>query len=293
MNGKRRSLILILLALLLLGVFHSTRATANHARGSPAVIHLLLQQAATAPAATAPHDQATVTHRKTAATIRQNRAAWEERMLASAVRLELRVFSVGDDGRLLESLQSSTGHATVKDGRYLVTHNHYGVSVNSEQVGTTTRVTVFKADGQEVILHEPLSAVQVAFEDPETLVLDFGVCSGQGVFAQRGVVSADFRDWQSLALQPGMQVAQLDWDGDTAHIDWVEIEEIVSKNGVCTLRLDNFIKTGASGGPIFFDGYHIANNWSRATVRDRNEQIIDQHSFAALNSPQVAAYIAY
>jgi hypothetical protein len=280
-------MIFVLMALLLIGVFQPTRAT-ERTEG------VTISPAASRSQYDGPrYDLHPASGLKSAEDIRRNRAAWEQKMLASAVRLELRVFEVSEDGEPLASLQSSTGHATVKDGRYLVTHNHYGVSLKSEQAGTTTRVTVFKADEEEIILHQPLTAVEVAFEDPQTLVLDFGVCSGQGVFAQLDVASADFRHWQALPLEAGMEVAQLDWDGDTAHVDWVEIEEVVNKNGVCSLRLSNFVRTGASGGPIFLDGYHIANNWSRATVRDRNEQIIDQHSFAALNSPQVAEFIVY
>lgn len=288
MNGKRRIVLFIWMALLLIAVAQSIRAADMNLPAE-------LARSVSGPAAEQPFATLhSAPGRRDTAIIRQNRAAWEQRLLASAVRLELRVFGLGEDGELLESLQSSTGHGTVKDGRFLVTHNHYGVSVTDVKPGTITVVTVFKANEEEIVLRESLSAIRVAFEDPETLVLDFGVCRGEGVFAQLGVASADFRNWEAVALQPGMEVAQLDWDGETAHVDWVEIEEVINKNGVCSLRLANFVRTGASGGPVFLDGYHIGNNWTRVTLRDPNtEQVIDQHSFAALNSSQVAEYIAY
>jgi hypothetical protein len=192
-------MIFMLMALLLIGVFQPIRATESgeSATISPAASHLPYDEP--------PAHSHLASGLKSAEDIRRNRAAWEQKMLASAVRLELRVFEVSEDGELLGSLQSSTGHATVKDGRYLVTHNHYGVSLKSEQAGTTTRVTVFKADEEEIILHQPLSAVEIAFEDPQTLVLDFGVCGAMGVFAQLDVASADFRHWQALPLEAGSE----------------------------------------------------------------------------------------
>ncbi len=289
MNGKRRILLFVWVALLLIGVSQPIwAADGNLVLGLAS--ELVSDSAVEQPSA----DSHASAGQRDTALIRQNRAAWEQRLLASAVRLEFRVFGLGKNGELLESVQSSTGHGTVKDGRFVVTHNHYGVSVTEVKPGTITVVTLYKANGDEIILRESLSAVRVAFEDPQTLVLDFGVCRGRGVFSELGVMSADFRNWEAVALQPGMEVAQLDWDGETAHVDWVEIEEVINKNGVCSLRLANFVRTGASGGPVFLNGYHIGNNWTRVTLRDPNtEQVIDQHSFAALNSSQVAKYIAY
>jgi hypothetical protein len=222
--------------------------------------------------------------------LQQQCAAIDQQVLASTVRLAIRVYAFRQDGGLGEQVESSIGHATVKDGRYLVTHNHYGVSLSDELPGTTTRLSAFKANGEVIVLDAPLTAFQVALEDPQTLVLDFGEYGGQGLFGMLGMGSAAFRHQQEVTLQAGMEVAQLDWDGRSAHVDWVMIEELLVKDGTPSLRLTNFVTGGSSGGPVFWNGYHIANNWSHAAVLNGDNVVTDQYSFAALNSPQVAAY---
>jgi hypothetical protein len=169
--------------------------------------------------------------------MQQSCLALEQQLLASTVRVEVRVFSVSEDDQLIAQVNSSTGHATVKNGRYLVTHNHYGIPLSHEQPGTSTRVTVFKANENSMLLHGPLSVFQVVLEEPQSLVLDFGAGMGQGMFAELGMASADFRHWQGLSLQTNMEVAQLNWDGQSAHVDWVKIEEIAMKDGIYSLRL--------------------------------------------------------
>ena len=117
------------------------------------------------------------------------------------------------------------------------------------------------------------------------LVLDFKEYSGVGFFDSVGVPSAEFKAWDSLSLQPGMEVAQVDWDGSTAAVNWVKINSIRVVEGVPALELASFVAQGASGGGVFWNGYHIANNWSRATELAQNsEAIIRQYSVAALDS---------
>jgi hypothetical protein len=51
------------------------------------------------------------------------------------------------------------------------------------------------------------------------------------------------------------------------------------------LELDNFNEIGSSGGGVFWQGIHIANNWQRTTVNvSRGTAMLYQYSSAALNS---------
>ena len=211
------------------------------------------------------------------AALAQECAAMEQQILAATVRLEL--FHGANGGR---------GHGTIVAGRYLITHNHYPISAaalaNGEESGVTA-VSVFKANGDVILQEAPLSFFTVAAVYPQILVLDFGEYGGVGFFDSVGVPSAEFKAWESLPLQPGMEVAQVDWDGSTAFVKWVHIDDIVTVDGIPALELASFVTQGASGGGIFWKGYHIANNWSRATeLSQDSETIIRQYSVAALDT---------
>ena len=213
----------------------------------------------------------------------------ERRILASAVRIEWSLLiEKGDGGG--HAMSQSVGHATIKAGRYLVTHNHLGrVSLTDPKGRASVGIAVRKANG-ELIWEGPLAAISVAAEDAEMLVLDFGSFDGQGTFTRLGMGSAEFSSWESLPLEAGMEVAQVDWDGVTAHVDWTMIEDVITDDGTPRLKLANFVREGASGGGVFLNGNHVANNWSQVTVYDKNTgEIRDQYSIVALNSAQAAA----
>lgn len=203
-----------------------------------------------------------------------------ERLMASTVRLEFH----GPGGGI--------GHGTVFGGRYLVTHNHYPISgeaLANGEAGSVTAISIFKANGDIILLKAPLTYFSVAAVEPEALVLDFQAYNGTGFFHSLGVPSAESKAYDGQ-LQPGMEVAQIDWDGQTAHVDWVRVTAVYSDRITQQLELNNFVQQGASGGGIFYDGYHIANNWSRSTdTLEATGEVVRQYSIGALNSPQVAA----
>jgi hypothetical protein len=198
-----------------------------------------------------------------------------QRVLASTVRIEFH----GPGGGI--------GHGTVIGGRYLVTHNHYlasAATLANGGNGEVTAVSVYKASGDIILLEAPLSYFTVAAEKPETLVLDFQAYGGVGFFDSLGVPSAESKTLAELSLQPGTEVAQIDWDGGTAHVDWVRVTAVYTEGDTPTLELDNFVEQGASGGGVFYEGYHIANNWSRHTDRAADTgEVLRQVSVAAFN----------
>lgn len=211
-------------------------------------------------------------------------AAQAERILASTVRIEF------------HGLAGGIGHATVVGGRYLITHNHYPVTAAALQNGgedQVTAISVFKANGDIILLKAPLSYFSVVAEESEMLVLDFQVYSGVGFFDSLSVPSADFRGDVDQLPQPGSEVAQIDWDGTTAHVDWVRVTAIVTHEGTPHIILENFVQHGASGGGVFFNGVHVGNNWTRQTDRLESSEIIRQYSLAALNAPDGQAIVNY
>lgn len=215
----------------------------------------------------------------------------ERQILASTVRLEWH-FKIKNDGGEYTFLDGSTGYATIKAGRYLVTHNHPGVPLSGLKKRELTTVSVYTANGQPIWIEGPLEAITITVEDPETLVLDFGSYSGEGLFGSRGMVSAEFEAWESLSLQPGMEVAQINWDGETTHVDWVTIEKVITEDNPPKLELANPVAPGTSGGGVFWNGYHIANTRSQVTAYGENSGVVlREYSVAALNSLQVAGQL--
>jgi len=90
-------------------------------------------------------------------------------------------------------------------------------------------------------------------------------------------------------LGVGLEVAQLDWDGRTARVDWVRVDRVLGDGEGTILVLDSCIKVGASGGGVFWNGVHIANNLSRSTDCQLDPGPgLQQYSKAALNPPAVA-----
>lgn len=207
--------------------------------------------------------------------------AQAERILASTVRLEFH----GPGGGI--------GHATVVGGRYLITHNHYPVSgdaLSRGGDGLLTAISVFKSSGDIILLKAPLAYFSVAFVAPEALVLDFKSYGGVGFFDSVGIPSAAAEAPAGPDMEPGNVVAQIDWDGATSFVRWTRITAVRMEGDVPVVELASFVEQGASGGGVFYNGRHIANNESRRTDRDAaSGQIVRQYSVAALNTGSLVA----
>ena len=184
------------------------------------------------------------------------------------------------------------GHGTIVDGRYLITHNHYPVTaaaLNNGGEGAVTAVSVLKANGDIVLLKAPLSYFKVIRQEPEMLLLDFGAYGGVGFFDSLGVPSIEWSNGNVPLLAPGSEVAQVNWDGSTARVEWVRVAAVHLDSGAAFIELDSFVEQGASGGGVFHNGVHVANNWTRQTDRLESGAIVRQYSVAALNPANVLA----
>ena len=212
----------------------------------------------------------------------------EQQILATTVRIKMHGWIESEDGGEPIAITRIMGHATIKDGRYLVTHNHLGAALAAFEGGAVTGVSLYKVNGETILPEAPLTAFTVAAADAQTRLLEFEDDEGNGLFATLGLPSAEFKAWDSLSLQPGMEVAQINWDSSTVWVQWVKIEAIITENGSPKLQLGSVIRSGSSGGGVFWNGYHIANNWSRTLVRgNESGEILRKFSTVALNAPAV------
>ncbi len=212
----------------------------------------------------------------------------ERQILASTVRIEWHAWTINPKTRY-GPLDGGIGYATIKKGRYLVTHNHPGVPLSQPQEGTFITISVFDAHGHPVWMAAPMSTVTIVAQEAETVMLDFGAFGGDGLFAMLGLQSAKFATWETLPLQPGVEVAQIDWDGAQAHVEWTTVDALATAGGTPRLELANSVASGASGGGVFWNGHHIANTWFRATEYGRNDIVVREYDVAALNSAQIAS----
>ena len=215
----------------------------------------------------------------------------EQQILSSTVRIEIEAWishPAGPEGSGLYEVRSArgNGHGTVKDGRYLITHNHFDVplpaSSNASSIAFGT-VTVYDANGERLALQAHPASLRIVQGGEETLELDFGLVGDVGFFAAAGLTSAHFESWQVAPLQVGTEVAQVNWDGSATRVDWVTIEAVVTDDGVCRLVLSRGLTPGASGGGVFWNSYHVANNWAVIETISADGGVRGRHSTAALN----------
>jgi hypothetical protein len=228
--------------------------------------------------------QATTTIEKTASA--SARQQIEEQILNATVRfyIETWVVAPGDSGYTIDS---ASGHGTLKDGGYLVTHNHFSTppsgQSHKQDSSAYSIVTLANSEG-ETLFRAPLSDFKVVWEDPETLVITH---KDSDLFERLGFVPAEFQEWSSLPLEAGMEVAQVDWDGETTRVDWTTVQKVSVDEGTPRLVLVDEVMSGASGGGIFWQGYHIANNWSLVQELGAADELINATTKVALNSALV------
>ena len=213
----------------------------------------------------------------------------EEQILASTVQIVIQTWVVGEN----ESgyyLDESVGHATVMGNDHLVTHNHFSIPLSIRQQNGDAAaygvVKLFDAHGQK-LFESPLSEFELAQEELETLVFSL---KNKGQFEALGLRPAAFKEWTSLPLQPGMEVAQIDWDGATTRVDWTKVQEVKLDDGVPRLVLDDGAMPGASGGGIFWQGNHVANNWRLEEMIEASGDVVDSVTTVALNSVEVVRW---
>jgi hypothetical protein len=220
---------------------------------------------------------------------RGQREAYEKQILASVVRLDVIGPSKSDPAQVI----GEGGHGTIIDGRYLIVHNHFDIDLSvfaDEGFQECASLTMYSASGYLILREMPPPLFKIIIEEAETLVLDFGTNDeGLRFFDWFRVPSAPFMSWHELELLPGMEVAQVNWDGKRTQIDWITVLEVITTEGTPRLMLDNPIAHGSSGGGIFWKGFHIANNWKLVHYMSENNSDPSQYSIAALNSERVAA----
>lgn len=222
--------------------------------------------------------------------IREQCELYEQQILATVVRLEVLVPSL-DDSNLLTG---GGGHGTIKDGRFIVVHNHFSIDLSvfaDETQKDLASLNLYAANGYMLLRDARPPLFEIVVEDQETLVLDFGTNDkGEGFFDWFRVPSAPFKNIQEIMIQPGSEVAQVNWDGQITYIDWVKVQEVITIDGIPRLILANPINNGSSGGGVFWNGTHIANNWMRVEIIDEGGAVIYQYSIAAINSVAVAPH---
>lgn len=217
--------------------------------------------------------------------------AMEQAILDSTVQIVFHGWLEVENGYEVEKIWGTRSHATVIDGRYLLTHNHFGLPLSQVQIynqysnGSLSGISIYRTDGTAVLDHAPLDVFVVKVEEGETVLLDFGTIAGEGFFTQKGFGSALLSQYGNVQLVPGDEVAQIDWDGQgNTLVVWSRIKSVYQDNGLPKAVVDNYIESGASGGGLFLNGQHIGNNWAHLIQTDPNTNIDYPRSVVALNT---------
>ncbi len=216
----------------------------------------------------------------------------EQAILDTTVRIVFHGSIEIDDGYDTIQINGTISHGTVIDGRYLLTHNHFGIPLSQIQIynrhanKSFTGVSVYRLDGTAVIENASMDVFRVANESNESVLLDFGTVTGQGFFAQAGIKSAKIGASTNGRLRPHTEIGLIDWDGQTnSLVVWVQVKAIYQDDGQTFVQADHFIELGASGGGVFLNNQHIGNNWARMTETDLNTGKVTQKlTLIALNA---------
>ncbi len=216
----------------------------------------------------------------------------EQKILDATVRIAFHGSIETEDGYDMIQIKGTISHATVKDGRYLLTHNHFGIPLSQLQIfnryanRSFTGVSVYRLDGTTVLDHAPLDAFTVVSEKGETVLLDFGTIAGEGFFAHADIVSAEVAKAGTARFAPDTEVALIDWDGQgQTQVVWAQIQTVYQEKGLSLMQINHFIETGASGGGVFLNNRHIGNNWARIVETDLNTGDVSRRlTLVALNS---------
>jgi hypothetical protein len=194
-------------------------------------------------------------------------------------------------GQQLPLTKGGKSHATIIDGRYLVTHNHFSYSLTqvAEPNGEGyTGISIRTGDGKLMVENAPLTIFSIIHEDSETLVLEFTNQNSRGLFEELGLPSASVIDGKSVNWVNGIELAHIDWNGEKAHIDWVIVENWITTGWTPHVQVDNFAMKGASGGGAFWNGVHVGNIWARNLELDPNTgEVTRLYTLIALNSIRV------
>jgi len=211
-------------------------------------------------------------------------------ILAVTIRIELHTWATFGGHQKAITTQS---HATILDGKYLVTHNHYKYSLTEQveeygEVKGYTGISLRTPHGRLLIENAPFNSFSIVYEDPATLVFAFEDENGNGLFETSNLLSAQFADLTDIPLAAGVELAQIDWDGETAHVDWVSVDNLNLTDNVPQLQVNNFPKKGCSGGGVFWNGIHIGNNWAKNIEEDQaTDEITRRYSIIALNTSAI------
>ncbi|NJN53520.1 MAG: RHS repeat-associated core domain-containing protein [Anaerolineae bacterium] len=189
----------------------------------------------------------------------------EQQILASTILLEFTY--QGADACPIGSILScqAFSHGTIVDDQTLLSHNHF-----DEFKYSISRITLYDSSGNLIQYNGSVTQRFTEGEQSSTFEFDSSVFSGQ--------TSATFENNISSGVQVGDEVAVIDWDGanpGSTKVVWANVMSISTYDGVPSLQVDVNVNKGASGGGIFFNGSHIANN--------TNTGLYGSYSWAAIN----------
>jgi hypothetical protein len=190
----------------------------------------------------------------------------EQEILESTVLLKAEwEITTCRNGKCTTTIMVGWSHATILDDHTLITHNHFEPKFWDEEDfwnRATANFTAYRADGQEITGINYQDS-QTYADGPETRALIFGPNSFSS--------PASFAEPGDKLPKTGSEVAVVTWKGSpgSTAVQWAPMTGIGGRvefgDGTRVenaLTVDITVRKGASGGGIFSNGTHIANNYA-------------------------------
>lgn len=210
----------------------------------------------------------------------------EVRILESTVRIEMRGWHL-TGGHRLPLINGGKSHATIVTGYYLVTHNHFMFPLTepaAEDGEGYTGISLRRMDGSLILENAPLSSINIIHKEGQTMVLEIVDQNGDNLLEGLGLPTAQIVDWKRVTWEEGMELAQIDWDGENTHIDWVLVEAVIMEGADPYLQVNDYALKGSSGGGVFLDGLHLGNVWAHNVMKDPDTgEVTRRYTMIALN----------
>ena len=210
----------------------------------------------------------------------------EVAILESTVRIEMSGWHLVG-GHRLPLVHGGTSHATIVTGHYLVTHNHFKYALTEPAVEDGegyTGISLRRMDGILILEDAPLSRINIIHQEGQTMVLEIMDQDGDNLLGELALPTAELLDWETIQWQAGTELAQIDWDGENTHINWVLVESVVIDGEEPHLQVNDFALKGASGGGAFWNGYFLGNVWAHNVEKDPDTgEVTRLYTMIALN----------
>lgn len=164
---------------------------------------------------------------------------------------------------------SGTSHATILDDNTLLTHDHFEKIANDKfglkltsgefrEIFSLKDITLYDTDGNHIAYTGSVTTDIYSIKETSLMTFESDIFVGKNKAVPSNSLPA-----------LGSEIAVINWAGElgSTRVDWVITEDDPltvfhqSSRVTSVITHDGTVKSGASGGGVYFKGYLVGNNW--------------------------------